>query len=182
MRVITGTAKGCRLETLAGMDTRPTVERVKEGIFSAISFEIEGRRVLDLFAGSGQMGLEAVSRGAASCVFVDSSREAIQVVRHNVAATKLTDRVTVLCRDALGFLRQSADHFGLVFLDPPYESGLLLPCLEALSGRVPPDGAVLCESDREADLPEMVGSFRLERTYRYGRVAVRLYRSKEGVQ
>ena len=109
MGVITGTAKGCRLETLAGTDTRPTVERVKEGIFSAINFEIEGRRVLDLFAGSGQMGLEALSRGAASCVFVDSSRDAVQVVRRNMTATKLSANATVLCRDALGFLQQSTE-------------------------------------------------------------------------
>ena len=178
MRVSTGTAKGCRLETIAGLDTRPTVERVKEGIFSAISFEIEGRRVLDLFAGSGQMGLEALSRGAASCVFVDSSRDAVQVVRRNMAATKLSANATVLCRDVLGFLQQSTERFDLVFLDPPYGAELLIPCLEALSGRVAPGGAVLCESDRQTELPEMVGDFYLDRSYRYGRVAVRLYRCK----
>ncbi len=178
MRVITGTAKGCRLETPAGMDTRPTVERVKEGVFSAISFEIEGRRVLDLFAGSGQMGLEALSRGAASCVFVDSDRDAAQVVRRNTTATKLAPRCTVLCRDALGFLQQTSERFDLVFLDPPYDAELLLPCLEALSGRVTPGGAVLCESDRQTELPDEVGAFYLDRSYRYGRVVVRLYRSK----
>lgn len=175
MRVITGTAKGCRLETLAGLDTRPTVERVKEGIFSAISFEIEGRRVLDLFAGSGQMGLEALSRGAASCVFVDSSRDAVQVVRRNMTATKLSANATVLCRDALGFLQQSTERFDLVFLDPPYDAGLLVPCLEALSGRIAPGGAVLCESDRGTELPDEVGDLYVDRSYRYGRVVVRLY-------
>ena len=84
MRVITGTARGCRLQTLEGLDTRPTSERVKEGLFSAICFEIEGRRVLDLFAGSGQMGIEALSRGAKSCVFVDRSRQAAEVIRRNL--------------------------------------------------------------------------------------------------
>ena len=178
MRVITGTAKGCRLETLAGTDTRPTVERVKEGIFSAINFEIEGRRVLDLFAGSGQMGLEALSRGAASCVFVDSSRDAVQGVRRNMTATKLSANATVLCRDALGFLQQSTERFDLVFLDPPYDAQLLVPCLEALAGRVTPGGAVLCESDRGTELPDAVGDLVLDRSYRYGRVIVRLYRCK----
>ncbi len=178
MRIITGKAKGCRLETLTGLDTRPTVERVKEGIFSAINFEIEGRRVLDLFAGSGQMGLEALSRGAASCVFVDSSRDAVQVVRRNMAATRLAQNATVLCRDALSFLQQNADRFDLVFLDPPYDAALLLPCLEALSGQVAPGGAVLCESDRQTELPDEVGGFYLDRSYRYGRVVVRLYRCK----
>lgn len=178
MRIITGTAKGCRLETLTGLDTRPTAERVKEGLFSAIGFEIEGRRVLDLFAGSGQMGLEALSRGAESCVFVDSNREAAQVVRRNMAAAYLTNNAVVLCREALGFLAQNTERFDLVFLDPPYAAGLLVPCLEALSGAVTSGGAVLCESDRETTLPEQVGSLCLERTYRYGRVVIHLYRCK----
>ncbi len=178
MRIITGTAKGCRLETLTGQETRPTAERVKEGLFSAIGFEIEGRRVLDLFAGSGQMGLEALSRGAASCVFVDNNREAVQVVRRNMAAARLADNAVVLCREALGFLAQNTERFGLVFLDPPYAAGLLAPCLEALSGAVTSGGAVLCESDRETVLPEQVGNLCLERTYRYGRVVIRLYRCK----
>ncbi len=178
MRIITGKAKGCRLETLSGLDTRPTVERVKEGAFSAISFEIEGRRVLDLFAGSGQMGLEALSRGAASCVFVDRSREAAQVVRRNLTATHLADTATVLTMDAVAYLQQCRERFDLVFLDPPYDAGLYVPCLEALAAVVTRGGAVLCESDRQTELPDEIGSFSLERSYRYGRVAVRLYRCK----
>lgn len=177
MRIITGKARGCRLETLMGMDTRPTVERVKEGVFSAINFEIEGRRVLDLFAGSGQMGLEALSRGAASCVFVDNNREAVQVVRRNITATRLNG-ATVLTTEATTYLRQCRERYDLVFLDPPYDAGLLLPCLELLDGVVTPGGAVLCESDRQTELPEQIGSLSLERTYRYGRVVVRLYRCK----
>lgn len=178
MRIITGKAKGCRLETLGGLDTRPTVERVKEGIFSAINFEIEGRRVLDLFAGSGQMGLEALSRGALSCVFVDRSREAVQVVRRNASAARLLADATVLNMDATTYLQQCRERFGLVFLDPPYDAELLLPCLEALDGLVTLGGAVLCESDRAVELPDQVGTLCLERSYRYGRVAVRLYRCK----
>lgn len=178
MRVITGSARGVHLQTLPGEDTRPTTDRVKEGLFSAIQFDIEGRRVLDLFAGSGQMGLEALSRGAASCVFVDSSREAAQVVRRNIAATKLSANATVLCREALGFLQQSTERFDLVFLDPPYAAELAVSCLEALSGRVASGGAVLCESDRRTELPDTVGNLFVDRSYRYGRVAVRLYRCK----
>ncbi len=178
MRIITGKAKGCRLETPAGLDTRPTVERVKEGLFSAISFEVEGRRVLDLFAGSGQMGLEALSRGAASCVFVDRSRDAVQVVRRNIAASRLTDGATVLCADSLTYLNQCNERFDLVFLDPPYEAALFEPCLERLATLVTAGGAVMCESDRDTVLPETVGDLRLERSYRYGRVVIRLYRHK----
>ncbi len=179
MRVITGTAKGCRLETLTGLDTRPTVERVKEGLFSAISFEIEGRRVLDLFAGSGQMGIEALSRGAVSCVFVDHNREAVQVVRRNLAAAHVADRAVVLCQDAIAYARQCTERFDLVFLDPPYGAALLPSCLEAVSGLVADGGAVLCESDRETVLPDEIGNFYLDRMYRYGRVVVRLYRVKK---
>ncbi len=179
MRVITGTARGCRLETLEGLDTRPTVERVKEGLFSAICFEIEGRRVLDLFAGSGQMGIEALSRGAKSCVFVDRSRQAVEVIRRNLRATKLEAGAEVVCRDSSEYLAHAAGLFDLVFLDPPYAAELLVPCLKQLSGKVAEGGTVVCESDRETALPETVGTFSLYRSYRYGRVVVRLYREKE---
>lgn len=179
MRVITGTARGCRLKTLEGQSTRPTAERVKEGIFSALCFEIEGRRVLDLFAGSGQMGLEALSRGAKSCVFVDSSREAAEVVRQNLRTTKLETNATVLCREALSFLAQTTDCFDMVFLDPPYASDLLLPCLEQLGAKTSPSATVVCETDKEFLLPDDVSDWRLHRLYRYGRVFVRIYRKKE---
>ena len=178
MRVITGTAKGCRLETLEGMETRPTGERVKEGIFSAISFDIEGRRVLDLFAGSGQMGIEALSRGAASCVFVDRNRQAAEVVRRNLRAAKVDGAAQVMCRDANEYLCSAAGPFDLVFLDPPYAAGLTESCLEHLSGKIASGGSVVCESDRETDLPETVGTLALYRSYRYGRVVVRIYRER----
>ncbi|MBR5540413.1 MAG: 16S rRNA (guanine(966)-N(2))-methyltransferase RsmD [Clostridia bacterium] len=179
MRVITGTARGCRLETLEGLDTRPTSERVKEGLFSAISFEIEGRRVLDLFAGSGQMGVEALSRGARSCAFVDRSRQAVEVIRRNLKATKLEASAEVVCRDSMEYLAHTAGPFDLVFLDPPYASELLVPCLKQLGSKVATGGTVVCESDRETQLPETIGAFSLYRSYRYGRVIVRLYREKE---
>ena len=179
MRVITGTAKGRQLETLTGLDTRPTVARVKEGIFSAINFEIEGRRVLDLFAGSGQMGIEALSRGADSCLFVDSNREAAATVQRNLRTTGLGDRSRVLCAEALSVLSRQRDPFDLVFLDPPYAADLLLPCLEGLAPLISAGGTVICESDRDTPLPEQVGPLQLQRTYRYGRVVVRLYRRED---
>lgn len=182
MRVITGTAKGRPLQTLEGADTRPTVARVKEGIFSAVAFEIEGRRVLDLFAGSGQLGVEALSRGAQSCLFVDRSAKATAVVQHNLRVTGLVDRAAVVCGEALSVLERQSGPFGLVFLDPPYASDLLLPCLERLSDKMECGGAVLCESDRDTALPETVGDLHLQRTYRYGRVVVRLYRKEENYE
>ncbi len=167
------------METLAGLDTRPTVGKVKEGVFSAICFEIEGRRVADVFAGSGQMGIEALSRGAQSCLFIDRSREATAVIERNLRATNLAQNATVVCGDALATLARQSGLFDLVFLDPPYAAGLQCPCLELLAQKMAAGGAVLCESDRDTDLPDTVGTLILERTYRYGRVLVRLYRQKE---
>ncbi len=178
MRVITGTARGCRLKTLEGANTRPTAERVKEAIFSALSFNIEGRRVLDLFAGSGQMGIEALSRGARSCVFVDHHRESAEIVRQNLRTTGLGKNASVLCRDSLAFLSQTTDCFDLVFLDPPYTANLLLPCLQQLSAKTSAGAIAICETDCELSLPESVFGWVQHRSYRYGRIAVLLYRKE----
>ena len=123
MRVITGTARGMRLETLEGNDVRPTSEKVKEAIFSAINFEIEGRRVLDLFAGSGQLGIEALSRGALKCVFTDQSQNAVDVIKRNVQKTGFL-KESVICRtDYMSFLRGTKEAFDIAFIDPPYNEG-----------------------------------------------------------
>src|SRR5690554_4705969 len=116
MRVITGSARGRVLQTLPGDDVRPTIDRVKEAVFSIIQFEIEGRRVLDLFGGSGQMGIEALSRGAQSCVFVDNSRVATDVIKENLKTTKLAEKSQVLLTDALTFLKTTKLAFDIVFL------------------------------------------------------------------
>jgi 16S rRNA (guanine(966)-N(2))-methyltransferase RsmD len=179
MRVITGTAKGRRLETLDGLDTRPTVERVKEAVFSAICFDVEGRAVLDLFAGSGQMGIEALSRGAKSCLFVDRNRQAVATIERNLKNTNLAQNATVLCGDSLSVLSGQRGPFDLVFLDPPYAAELMLPSLERLSDKMAVGGIAVCETDRDTVLPDTVGMLVLQRTYRYGRVVVRLYSRKE---
>ena len=100
MRVITGSARGRRLKELEGMETRPTTDRVKEGMFSALQFDIEGRRILDLFAGTGQLGIECLSRGAASAVFVDRRADAVKLIRENLKITDLTDRARVVSADS----------------------------------------------------------------------------------
>ena len=126
MKVITGTLRGRTVQTLDGEATRPTTQRVKEALFSAIQFDIEGRRVLDAFAGSGQLGIEAISRGAASCVFVDNSREAAEIVRKNTTALGIGAVSTVLCQDTMQFLARTTERFDIVFLDPPYAEDLIL--------------------------------------------------------
>ena len=176
MRIITGQARGRRLETLPGLDTRPTAERVKEALFSVLQFGIEGRRVLDLFAGSGQMGIEALSRGAQGCVFVDSSRDAVEVIRRNLKAVGLTANTQVLCQDAASYLSRHGDRFDIAFLDPPYASGLLEDTLRRVVPFMNPGGVIACESDKDQTMPERVGDFALVRPYSYGRVLVWLYR------
>ena len=120
MRVITGSARGRRLKELKGMDTRPTTDQVKEGMFNILQFDIEGRRVLDLFAGTGQLGIEALSRGAASAVFVEARKDAAALVRENLALCGMEDRSRCVLGDALGFLSSLRERFDLIFLDPPY--------------------------------------------------------------
>ena len=124
MRVITGTARGRRLKELDGYETRPTTDRVKEGIFNIIQFDIDGRKVLDLYAGTGQLGIEALSRGAASAVFVDQRRDAAALIRDNLKLTGLEDRAKVVCGDAAAFLPSAGEKFGLIFIDPPYAANL----------------------------------------------------------
>ena len=178
MRVITGAARGRRLLELEGMETRPTTDRVKEGVFSALQFDIEGRRVLDLFAGTGQMGIECLSRGAASAVFVDRRKDAFELVKKNLALTGLSDRARVVNGDSLEFLSGTEERFDLVFLDPPYASGLLEAALEKLTAFdiLRPHGIIAAEHPVEKALPVLAGPYRLSRTYRYGKIAVTLYR------
>ena len=182
MRVITGTARGRRLKELSGRETRPTTDRVKEGVFSALQFDIEGRHVLDLFAGTGQMGIECLSRGAASAVFVDRREDASRLVEENLALTGLADRARVVHGDALEFLAGTRERYDLVFLDPPYASGLQERALERLTAPgfdiLAPYGIIVAEhpAERRLDVPP---SCRLLRTYRYGKIAVTLFRREE---
>ena len=154
MRIITGTAKGVVLSTLEGEATRPTGDRVKEALFSMIQFDIEGRRVLDLFAGSGQLGLEALSRGAEHCVFIDESRTAADIVLANAKKTKLFDKCRISSADFAAFLRGAAgrDVFDLIFLDPPYASGYVAQALSLIAegSLLRAGGRIVCETDNGA--------------------------------
>ena len=149
MRIITGCAKGAKLIAPKGEHTRPTAERTKEAVFSMLQYEFEGRRVLDLFAGSGQMGLEAVSRGAALAVLVDGDRAAIDAITKNAAHTRLADRVRIHQTDALALLdKKVGDPFHLIFLDPPYATDLVSKCLAKIAkgGILAKGGVVVCET------------------------------------
>lgn len=155
MRIITGTARGINIVTLEGLETRPTTERVKEALFSMIQFDIEGRRVLDLFAGSGQLGLEALSRGAKSCVFIDSSRQAAEIVLQNAAKTKLREGCSVSTYDYEAFLKSKAnkEKYDLIFLDPPYNTECMAKSLELIAegDLLEVNGTIVCETDTETE-------------------------------
>ena len=175
MRVITGTARGRRLREPLGMDIRPTTDMVKEAVFNIVQFDVEGRRVLDLFAGTGQMGIEALSRGAESCVFVDSSRDAVRLVQQNLASCGLKGEV--LMTDAVGYLERCGK-FDLIFVDPPYDSGLYEKVLKTINkfDILTEGGIIVCESRRETVLPELTEPYYIHREYRYGKVKLTVYK------
>ncbi len=177
MRIITGTARGRRLITVPGNDlVRPTSEKVKEGIFSSIQFDIEGRRVLDLFAGSGQMGLEALSRGAKSATFVDSSEVSLGVLKKNIASTGFEAVSTTVRSDFSAFALRCNDRFDIAFIDPPYSADLFLKAIEVTAPLMSDYGIIVCEHPTEVSLPETVGGFNQVRVLTYGRIAVSIYR------
>lgn len=179
MRVITGSARGRKLQTLEGRDVRPTTDKVKESVFSIIQFQIQDRVFLDLFAGSGQMGIEALSRGAKKAYIVDQSLKAIRVIEENLKATKLEDNASVCRQDAQSFLLSLRENIDVVYVDPPFERGLIDEVLPLLSAKMNKGGVILCESADNETIPASAGDFLLDRTYRYGKIKVSLFRHKE---
>ena len=180
MRVNTGTAKGRVIETLPGEDlVRPTSQKVKEALFSALQFFIPGATMLDLFAGSGQMGIEALSRGASHCVFVDNSREAITVIKKNLNNTDLFSKATVAQMDAIRYIERASSKFDFIFADPPYHkeiAGALLPYLDKM---LEEGGCIAIETEREANLPDEVLSLVLKKRYNYGSTTIWMYNKRE---
>ena len=166
MRVITGSARGRRLKTPETYDIRPTTDNVKESMFNILQFDVEGRRVLDLFAGTGQLGIEALSRGAKSAVFVDADREAVKIVRENLKTCGLSAEVRQ--QEALSFLRQGGV-YDLIFVDPPYDAGLYAPVLETIKSvdNLSDGGIIVCEARRDEALPDMAAPYRRRKEYRY---------------
>ena len=186
MRIITGSARGIKLETLEGDATRPTAERVKEAIFSMIQFDLTDAFVLDLFGGSGQMGLEALSRGAEKAHLVDKSAQAVSIMKKNAQKCKLFDRCRIVASDYQEFLR-SADgkyKYDFIFLDPPYGSGMLQDALRKIADAdILCDGAwIFCEDETEDIFGEdtaLAERFNVEKQNRYGRIYITVLSRKE---
>ena len=179
MRVITGSARGRRLKTPETYDIRPTTDNVKEAVFNIIQFDVEGRRVLDLFAGTGQLGIEALSRGAAEAVFIDRDREAVKIVKENLKACSL--QAAVRQEDALSALRRD-ERFDLIFVDPPYDAGLYGPVLETIKSvdKLTDGGIIICEARVNEPLPDLEAPYGRRKEYRYGKVKIAVY-TKEKV-
>lgn len=177
MRVITGIARGKRLVTVAGNDiVRPTGEKVKEALFSSIQFDIEGRRVLDLFAGSGQLGIEALSRGAESCVFVDCNDASLKAVKQNLENTGLASKSSVHKSDYATFALRCAQKFDIAFLDPPYQAGILQDAVSKIIPLMSDYGKIFCEHPSELKLPEKINGFAVIKVYKYGKTLITVYK------
>ncbi len=186
MRIITGRARGVHLNTPKGEHTRPTAERTKEAIFSILQFDLYRKLVLDLFAGSGQMALEALSRGAEYAVLCDSSREAVEVIRENAKKTHLSEQCTILGGDCFSVIKTlPKQKFDLVFLDPPYAKGLIPRALHALLEKdLLADGAkLICEAasfdDVFSDDSTLPSRFEIVKQSRYGIAFVTLLQYKQ---
>ncbi len=176
MRIITGSRRGKKLKTLEGNAVRPTPDHVKEALFNILQFNVEGRVFLDLFAGSGQMGLEAISRGADHAVFVDSSKASCAVVQENIRATGFEAQARVVNADFAAFLLRNTERFDIAFLDPPYRTGTLEKALPAVAGHMNRGGVVVCEHPTDESVPERAGEFVRVRDYRYGKILLTVYR------
>ena len=178
MRVITGKARGINLKTPEGLQTRPTADRVKEALFSIIQFDIPGARVLDLFGGTGQLGIEALSRGAKSATFVDASNTACNLIRENLKRTRLQEEGRVICSDYLAFLGRCSEKFDIIFLDPPYAEVFLENALNRIVeiDILQSGGIIITERPLEKELSMDFPGYSRSKDYKYGKVLLTIYR------
>lgn len=178
MRVITGKARGVQLKTPDGMLTRPTTDRVKEALFSIINFEIPGAAVLDLFGGTGQLGIEALSRGAKSAVFVDAREDACRLIKENLKRTKLEQGGRVVRSDYLDYLSRCRDKFNIILLDPPYAEVFLENALKRITeiDILESDGIIVAERPLGKELPWEFAGYVRSKDYKYGKTLLTIYR------
>jgi 16S rRNA (guanine(966)-N(2))-methyltransferase RsmD len=186
MKIITGLAKGMNLETLEGDATRPTSQRVKEAVFSMLQFDIEGARVLDLFAGSGQLGLEALSRGASKATFSDSSREATDIVIRNAKKARLFDKCRISTCDCNQMIRGIAgkEQYDIIFIDPPYKLDCISDVLKKLidANAIAPGAFIVCESGKEDVFganEDLASKFTVQKQAKYSITYITVLRPRE---
>lgn len=174
MRVISGSARGKKLLCVDNMDIRPTLDRVKESVFNMIAFDIPDSCVLDLFSGSGSLGIEALSRGAAHCTFVDKSAASVAVTKENLKATRLDTIADVVCADSIDFINKTDKKFDIIFIDPPYESDLYEKSLSAIlkAHILKDDGFIVAEYDTEITPVFSTDGYNIIKDKKYGRVRI----------
>ena len=180
MRVIAGKARGVQLKTPDGMATRPTADRVKEALFSILHFDLPGAKILDLFGGTGQLGIEALSRGAASAVFVDEREAACALIKENLRRTRLSEQATVVRSDYQAFLRCCKEKFDIIILDPPYSEVFLENSLKMITeiDILQSGGIIATECPFGKELPARCSDIVRVKEYKYGQTMIALYRSK----
>lgn len=178
MRVITGKARGVQLKTPDGELTRPTADRVKEALFSIINFDIPGAKVLDLFGGTGQLGIEALSRGAEQAVFVDAREDACGLIRENLKRTKLSHQGNVVRCDYLDYLKRCRERFDIIFLDPPYAEEFLENALRKITeiDILQSNGIIVTERPLGKELPYFFEGYERSKDYKYGKTLLTIYR------
>lgn len=183
MRVITGTIKGRKLKWNKSKKVRPTTEKVKEAIFSSIQFQVQNSIFLDLFAGSGQIGIEAYSRGATRVVFVDNNIDNIKIIRQNLNQQARCNNLQVVNMDVVDFLKNCNSYFDIVFLDPPYNATTLLnECLLHILRIINKNGIIICESKDYINIDSTLNSLEIYRVYKYGKTVVTILKLKEALQ
>jgi len=178
MRVITGKARGIQLKTPEGLQTRPTADRVKEALFSIINFDIPGAKVLDLFGGTGQLGIEALSRGAASATFVDAREDSCRLIRENLKRTKLEKDAKVVRSDYMDYLHRCREQYNIIFLDPPYAEVFLENAIKKITeiDILQSDGIIVAERPLGKELPWEFEGYTRSKDYKYGKVLLTIYR------
>lgn len=183
MKILTGLLKGRSITFKASPELRPTADKIRKAIFDMLQGALEEKRVLDLFSGTGALGFEALSAGAASSVFVEKDRRQLKVIRDNAESLGLTDRCEFLSSDALRAIEtfsRSADYFDFIFIDPPYDEGLALRALTVLerSACVHQETLLFAETRRREDLPKRIGSLARIKTREYGDTLISVYRKE----
>ena len=181
MRVITGKAKGVALKTPDGMLTRPTADRVKEALFSVINFDVPDAVVLDLFGGTGQLGIEALSRGAKSAVFVDHQAKACELIKENLRRTKFEKEGRVVRSDYLEYLKRTKELFDIILLDPPYAEVFLENALKCITeiDILRSGGIIVTERPVGKELSYEFPGFTRSRDYKYGKTLIAIYRKED---
>ena len=177
MRIISGDLKGRRLNTPRSNKIRPTTDKVKESIFSMLMSYIEDSVVIDLFSGTGNLGLEAISRGAKHCYFGDNDRESLVLTKENIKYCQVENQTTIISGEFERVLERISDKADIIFLDPPYKAGLLERCLKKIEDLsiLSEDGVIVIEHGKREILEDQIGIFTKIKEKRYGTILVSLF-------